>query len=119
MVLKPGWLAVASAIFAWDWTRKILTWPTSARPEQVQQIFSRHYATGLQHGTVTVIWRELAVEITTFRTEGTYTDSRRPDLVIFHDQIDAGPGPPRFYDEQHGLAAGPGTIGSAWRPLMT
>ncbi len=62
---------------------------TSARPEQVQQIFSRHYATGLQHGTVTVIWRELAVEITTFRTEGTYTDSRRPDLVIFHDQIDA------------------------------
>jgi tRNA nucleotidyltransferase/poly(A) polymerase len=62
---------------------------TSARPEQVQQLFPRHIATGLEHGTVTVIWHEAAVEITTFRSEGTYSDSRRPDLVIFHDQIEA------------------------------
>ena len=62
---------------------------TSARPEQVQQLFPHHFATGLEHGTVTVIWDHEAVEITTFRSEGNYSDSRRPDLVVFHDQIDA------------------------------
>ena len=61
---------------------------TNARPEQVQQLFSHHYATGLQHGTITVIWSDLAVEITTFRSESAYTDSRRPDLVVFHDQVE-------------------------------
>lgn len=61
---------------------------TNARPEQVQQLFAHHYATGLQHGTITVIWSDLAVEITTFRSESAYTDSRRPDLVVFHDQIE-------------------------------
>jgi len=62
---------------------------TSARPEQVQQLFPHSFATGLQHGTVTVIWQGLAVEITTFRSESAYSDARRPDLVIFHDQVEA------------------------------
>ena len=62
---------------------------TSARPEQIQQLFPHHIATGLKHGTVTVIWQNMAAEITTFRSDGTYTDSRRPDRVVFHDQIRA------------------------------
>ena len=62
---------------------------TSARPEQVRQLFPHSFATGLQHGTVTVVWQDLAVEITTFRSESAYTDSRRPDIVVFHDQVDA------------------------------
>lgn len=62
---------------------------TSARPEQVQQLFPHCFATGLQHGTVTVIWQGLAVEITTFRSESAYSDARRPDLVVFHDQVEA------------------------------
>ena len=62
---------------------------TSARPEQVQQLFPHSFATGLQHGTITVIWQGLAVEITTFRSESAYSDARRPDLVVFHDQVEA------------------------------
>lgn len=62
---------------------------TSALPEQVLQLFPHHFATGLEHGTVTVIWDHEAVEVTTFRSDGSYSDSRRPDLVIFHDQIEA------------------------------
>ncbi len=37
--------------------------------------------TGLQHGTVSVIVEGEAFEITTFRSEGGYTDGRRPDEV--------------------------------------
>ena len=62
---------------------------TSARPEQVQRLFPHCFATGLQHGTVTVIWQDMAVEITTFRSESLYSDARRPDLVVFHDQVEA------------------------------
>lgn len=61
---------------------------TNARPEQVQELFEHCYATGLQHGTITVVWQNLAVEITTFRSEGAYSDSRRPDLVVFHNSIE-------------------------------
>lgn len=62
---------------------------TNARPEQVQAIFTRNFTAGLQHGTVTVLWQDLAVEITTFRSEGAYTDSRRPDLVFFQNEVEA------------------------------
>ena len=56
---------------------------TSALPEQVQALFDRVYATGLPHGTVTVLEKGVAVEVTTFRTEGAYSDGRRPDSVRF------------------------------------
>jgi tRNA nucleotidyltransferase (CCA-adding enzyme) len=62
---------------------------TNALPEQVLSLFEKSFATGLKHGTVTVIWQDLAVEITTFRSESTYSDSRRPDLVVFHNQVEA------------------------------
>lgn len=39
--------------------------------------------TGLKHGTVTVVLEGHNVEITSFRTEGAYTDGRRPDSVYF------------------------------------
>jgi hypothetical protein len=61
---------------------------TDALPEQIMGLFERNFTTGLQHGTVTVLWQDLAVEITTFRSEGAYSDGRRPDLVIFHDQVE-------------------------------
>ncbi len=62
---------------------------TNALPEQVQAVFTRSFATGLQHGTVTVVWQDLAVEITTFRSEGSYSDARRPDAVVFQNAIEA------------------------------
>ena len=43
---------------------------------------------GLKHGTVGVIFPEGVVEITTYRTEGGYTDSRHPDWVRFVDRVE-------------------------------
>lgn len=56
---------------------------TSASPEQVRTLFSRTVATGLKHGTVTVITPHWTFEVTTFRREGPYNDARRPDYVHF------------------------------------
>lgn len=58
---------------------------TSARPQQTLQVFrgQRVIETGLKHGTVTVMWENAPYEVTTYRTDGLYTDSRRPDSVTF------------------------------------
>lgn len=56
---------------------------TSARPEQVMDLFERTIPTGIQHGTVTVLTEDGPVEVTTFRREGGYTDGRHPDAVTF------------------------------------
>lgn len=58
---------------------------TSATPEQVLELFGEAHCipTGLQHGTVTVKHGGELYEITTFRTEGAYSDGRHPDQVAF------------------------------------
>ncbi len=56
---------------------------TDARPEQVQKIFRRVIPTGIEHGTVTVIYRRQHFEVTTLRGETGYSDHRRPDEVFF------------------------------------
>lgn len=58
---------------------------TSATPEQVLELFGEAHCipTGLQHGTVTVKRGGELYEITTFRTEGAYSDGRHPDHVAF------------------------------------
>lgn len=58
---------------------------TSATPEQVLELFGEAHCipTGLQHGTVTVKHGRELYEITTFRTEGAYSDGRHPDHVAF------------------------------------
>lgn len=57
---------------------------TSALPEETMALFpGRAAPTGLRHGTVTVREGTLPVEVTTFRTDGRYTDRRRPDSVAF------------------------------------
>lgn len=56
---------------------------TSAYPEEVKQIFNRTVDTGIQHGTVMVLDHGNGYEVTTFRTESTYQDYRRPDEVTF------------------------------------
>lgn len=62
---------------------------TSALPEQIIALFPdcTVVPTGLKHGTVTVIWNGEPLEITTFRVDGTYSDSRRPDSVSFTSDI--------------------------------
>ena len=64
---------------------------TSARPEQVEAVFQNYrlIETGLRHGTVTVLSDGRPVEITTFRTDGAYHDSRHPDAVTFVQDLAA------------------------------
>lgn len=58
---------------------------TDATPEQMQQVFQNFslVRSGEKHGTIGVILDHQVVEITTFRTEGGYTDSRHPGWVRF------------------------------------
>ena len=56
---------------------------TSAYPAEVKALFKRTVDTGIQHGTVTVLQPQGQYEVTTFRTESTYQDYRRPDHVTF------------------------------------
>ena len=61
---------------------------TSASPEEVQAIFDRVIPVGLEHGTVVVVHKGNAYEVTTFRKDGDYTDRRHPDEVIFVKNIE-------------------------------
>ncbi len=58
---------------------------TSAFPEDVMRIFSDTpvLPTGIRHGTVTVVFDGLPVEVTTYRVDGEYSDARHPNQVIF------------------------------------
>lgn len=63
---------------------------TAALPEQICKVFSRRelVLAGLKHGTVGVIFPQGVVEITTYRTEGGYADSRHPDWMRFVDRVE-------------------------------
>lgn len=56
---------------------------TDALPEAVQGCFSKVIPTGIAHGTLTVLQDQTPFEVTTFRSESTYSDHRRPDAVTF------------------------------------
>jgi tRNA nucleotidyltransferase (CCA-adding enzyme) len=56
---------------------------TSALPEEVLSLFDYTIPTGLKHGTVSVMWKGERFEVTTFRTEGQYQNSRHPEHVSF------------------------------------
>ena len=65
---------------------------TDAPWERVRDVFqARGYSvveTGAKHGTVTVFIEGQPVEITTFRTEGRYSDGRHPDEVTFVTRVE-------------------------------
>ncbi len=63
---------------------------TAARPDAIRDAFRDHtlVLSGEKHGTVGVVTEQGVIEITTFRTEGSYTDSRHPDWVTFVDEIE-------------------------------
>ena len=56
---------------------------TSATPEQVKALFPRTIDTGIAHGTVTVMMDKEGFEVTTYRIDGKYEDSRHPKEVTF------------------------------------
>ena len=63
---------------------------TSALPEQTEAVFAGRslVLAGKKHGTVGVVTGGTVVEITTFRTEGTYRDNRHPDWVAFVPHVE-------------------------------
>lgn len=62
---------------------------TAATPEQIMGVFPHSRPTGIRHGTVTVSIHSHAVEVTTFRADGNYSDHRHPDLVRFVGDLTA------------------------------
>ncbi|WP_107841510.1 CCA tRNA nucleotidyltransferase [Metasolibacillus meyeri] len=56
---------------------------TSALPAEVKAIFQHTIDVGIEHGTVLVLDEGEPIEVTTYRTDGLYTDHRRPDEVTF------------------------------------
>ena len=63
---------------------------TSATPDEMHEAFSdlRTVDTGIKHGTVTVLMGGISIEITTFRIDGAYSDSRHPESVTFTPCLD-------------------------------
>ena len=74
---------LGNAAHDWDVT-------SAATPDEVMALFSDMHVipTGLKHGTVTVVSNGDPVEITTFRTDGEYTDSRHPESVSFAKNVE-------------------------------
>ena len=60
---------------------------TSALPMQVKALFRRTIDTGIQHGTVTVMLGKNGYEVTTYRIDGKYEDSRHPKSVKFTSNL--------------------------------
>ncbi|MFX1285996.1 MAG: CCA tRNA nucleotidyltransferase [Promethearchaeota archaeon] len=63
---------------------------TDAKPPEVIMLFEKKFRvipTGIKHGTVTILYNNLSIEITTFRVEREYFDGRRPSDVHFVGNI--------------------------------
>lgn len=60
---------------------------TSAKPNITESLFEKTIPTGIEHGTVTVVLEKENFEVTTYRTEGSYIDNRRPESVSFVSNI--------------------------------
>ena len=56
---------------------------TSATPNETKALFRRTFDTGIEHGTITVLVDKEAFEVTTYRVDGEYEDSRHPREVVF------------------------------------
>lgn len=60
---------------------------TNASPQQTKQLFGRTVDTGIEHGTVTVLAGGESFEVTTYRIDGDYEDSRHPKEVLFTGRL--------------------------------
>ncbi len=56
---------------------------TSATPMETKELFARTFDTGIEHGTITVLIDKEGFEVTTYRVDGKYEDSRHPKEVTF------------------------------------
>lgn len=60
---------------------------TSAKPQDIKKLFKRTIDTGIEHGTVTVMLDKEGFEVTTYRIDGEYEDSRHPKEVTFTSNL--------------------------------
>ncbi len=72
--------------------KKPIDWDiaTNATPKEVIEFFEKKFKvipTGVKHGTVTILYNNLPIEVTTFRIDREYLDSRRPSRVDFVNEI--------------------------------
>ena len=61
---------------------------TSAKPEEIKALFRRTVDTGIKHGTVTILLKGIGYEVTTYRIDGEYEDSRHPKEVLFTSSLE-------------------------------
>ena len=61
---------------------------TSATPYETKELFPRTFDTGIKHGTVTVLFDKEGFEVTTYRIDGDYEDSRHPKKVTFTSSLE-------------------------------
>jgi len=87
---RKGWI-VGGCVRDLLLGKKVSDWDiaTDARPGEVMKLFPRVVPTGIEHGTVSVILRGRPYEVTTLRGDVAYSDGRRPDSVVFVDDIAA------------------------------
>ena len=89
---KAGFSAylVGGAVRDFFLKKKASDWDiaTDAQPQKVMRLFRRTIPTGIEHGTVTIIYKNKHIECTTFRTEADYTDGRHPVKVSYTATIE-------------------------------
>jgi tRNA nucleotidyltransferase (CCA-adding enzyme) len=61
---------------------------TDLAPDDVKKLFRRVHEVGAAFGTLMVPWHDGVYEVTTFRTEGPYSDGRHPDEVAFTTEVE-------------------------------
>ena len=107
---------------------------TSATPDEIKRVFAgcRVLETGIRHGTLTVFTEQIAgrfetadmashpkglpVEVTTFRTESGYSDSRHPDSVFFCAESQGRPWTQRLHNKCNGHGCKREYNRHLWRP---
>ncbi len=60
---------------------------TDALPDDMLNMFKKVFPTGIEHGTVTILFKGMQFEVTTFRIDGDYSNSRHPDKIEFSSSI--------------------------------
>ncbi|MGE0433487.1 MAG: CCA tRNA nucleotidyltransferase [Planctomycetota bacterium] len=83
-----GWIGYFAGGCVRDWLRglhpKDIDIVTSATPQEIRRVFPRAQDVGEAFGVMLVRHRGFTFEVATFRSDGSYSDGRRPDEVILH-----------------------------------
>ncbi len=86
---RRGWI-VGGAVrdLALGRTPRDVDMAAPARPEEIEDWFEHTHPVGRAFGTVLVHWGRLDIQLTSFRTESSYSDGRRPDAVAFGESLE-------------------------------